>query len=434
MVEIWIDGYDYKMEIGADGQQWLHCPKQNRREKSWLTSEEVERHFHAMKMLQEKMDKKVKEEEQEAAHQQHLAEIAEYERQQQEKKERYEKQQQQKGKGKKTSKDKSWVKKEAVKDQTEENTWEKDGDGWEEAQPATHYPGDYMDAKDEKEKKSDKPSRPNTPPGLLGHGSDKDSGKGSDKDMKSANSAKMSTGSNKTTRSGQDDKEKVEFMGCTTWPEFRRLAAAEAQKASNKWEDKKVCFICPAKGCYWSSKHMDWNAAEYALTMHVTQQGENEEAYWQKPNPSMKDLEMVIHPGRKWMAQVSPRKETEEELLTRLRAAGIEAPMKKMKTKEEDTHWGSQSFEEWEAQWEQIDAEEGRPSGAASSTESWIKPQRKPGPKGSSKSSGKSNKGPKEPKEPPAHKKQKMKQEWNDRVKDWWKDWDRNRKQPYRRY
>ena len=76
------------MEIGADGQQWLHCPKQNRREKSWLTSDEVARHFHAMKMLQEKMDKKTQEEEQEAAHQQHLAEIAEYERQQQEEYER----------------------------------------------------------------------------------------------------------------------------------------------------------------------------------------------------------------------------------------------------------------------------------------------------------------------------------------------------------
>ena len=90
MVEIWIDGYDYKMEIGADGQQWLHCPKQNRREKSWLTSDEVARHFHAMKMLQEKMDKKTQEEEQEAAHQQHLAEIAEHERQQQEKKQQEE--------------------------------------------------------------------------------------------------------------------------------------------------------------------------------------------------------------------------------------------------------------------------------------------------------------------------------------------------------
>ena len=29
------------------------------------------------------------------------------------------------------------------------------------------------------------------------------------------------------------------------------------------------------------------------------------------------------------------------------------------------------------------------------------------------------------PKDPPAHKKQKMKQEWNDRVKDWWKDWEK---------
>ena len=86
------------------------------------------------------------------------------------------------------------MKKEAVQDQSEENTWEntweKDGEGWEEAQPATHYPGDYMDVKEEKEKKSDKPRRPNTPPtppGLLGHGSDKGSGKGSDKDKNSAN-------------------------------------------------------------------------------------------------------------------------------------------------------------------------------------------------------------------------------------------------------
>ena len=240
----------------------------------------------------------------------------------------------------------------------------------------------------------------------------------------------MSTG-NSTTWSSPNYKEKVEFMGCTTWPEFRRLAAAEAEKDGNKWEGKKVCYVCPAKGCYWSSKRMGWSEAEYALTAHVSQQGINEEAYWQKPHPSLKDLENVIHPGRKWMAQVSPQEETEEELLTRLRASGIVCD-KKMKKKDDDTHWGSGSFHDWEAQWEKIEEEPySRPSGAASSTESWVKPQRKPGSKGSSKSN--KGPGPRQPKEPPAHKKQKMKDEWSDRVSSWWKDWDRNRRRPHRR-
>ena len=414
-VEIWIDGYDYRMELGADGQKWLHCPKQNRREKSWLTSEEVARHFHAMTMLEDKWKAQEEahqqqEREKEEAHQQHLREIEEYERKQQEKREKWEKQQQQKGKGKKKNKEKEyWVKKDAQPDQDEENDWEQDGGGWEEPTPATRY-------MDEKEKKSDKPSRPNTPPGLL------------DSDKESA-SAKMSTGSNKTTWSSPDYQEKVEFMGCKTWPEFRRLAAAEAEKEGNEWEGRKVCYVCPAKGCQWSSKRMNWSSAEYALSAHVSQQGINEEAYWQKPRPSLEDLASVVHPGRKWMTQVSPKEESEEELMKRLKAQGIVCD-KRMKKQEDETRWASGSFEDWEAQWEKIEEEQqGRPSGAASSTDSWVKPQRKPGSKGS----GKSNKGPKQPKEPPAHKKQKMKDEWSDRVSSWWKDWDRNRRRPHRR-
>ena len=61
MVSVSIDGYDYDMREGQDGRMWIHCPKGNRREKSWLTEEEVGRHHHASTLLKEKWAKKVQE-------------------------------------------------------------------------------------------------------------------------------------------------------------------------------------------------------------------------------------------------------------------------------------------------------------------------------------------------------------------------------------
>ena len=46
--------FEFKGGYGADNRLWLHCPKSNMREKSWLTEEELERNYKALQLLRAK--------------------------------------------------------------------------------------------------------------------------------------------------------------------------------------------------------------------------------------------------------------------------------------------------------------------------------------------------------------------------------------------
>ena len=57
-VSAWVHNYEYTGVWGADGRYWLHVPKENGKEKAWLTLSEVERHAKAAEIIMAKQEQK----------------------------------------------------------------------------------------------------------------------------------------------------------------------------------------------------------------------------------------------------------------------------------------------------------------------------------------------------------------------------------------
>ena len=268
--------FEFKGGYGADDRLWLHCPKSNMREKSWLTEEELERNYKALQLLKAKQE----------------------------------------------------MKQEAQEEQDNRN--------W-----------DYEDGKTNKKNKGKKDQRWVAKKESSDDEEKKESSSDEDREQKSDGYASQRSSNNTSI---MDDKEPLEYKGCTTWQEYRRLCMETGRKIDH--EGKHPCYACPAPGCYWNSKRQGWDAGEHSLASHTRSSGENEEKFWKRSilgrEPTPAELEKVVHPGTRWYRQVAPAEESEAEIKQRLAASGIipKEESREKKQKVQNDAWGDGSYAE----------------------------------------------------------------------------------------